>query len=649
MRHRNKLNILSGSLRCFFPLSVVFFIAGIIFISLAFVSWYFEQKYQGRIWQGAKVGNFDFSGFTEAEAREILENYDGKLHQQGINVSFAGYAFKIKPQIFAASDLDLSYSVIEFDIDRTLDKLFQAGRGSNLISVWRKRLNNYIDEAQIRPIFKLNQEEIREILTANFSNKITPAKNAGLKLVKHGSSLDIKIKSEEIGEKLDFSQAILVLQNRLDNFSLDEIVLHATVDYPKIKKQNIEDKREEILSFWQTFSGIVLHFSDQDKNWPIKKSLLQQWLELESRADQIVLQLSEQSLVDFLIDMKSEIDIPVQEARFVKSKGRVQEFAPSREGRKLNLAASAQKINQKFINFYSSKQNLLSSPIDNSSENHQTKAGWQAVDLQVDIIRPQFTTESVNDLGIKDSVGVGKSSYAVSPVNRQHNIKVGADSLNGILIPPGEEFSLNKTLGEINEETGYLPELVIKGNKTIPEFGGGLCQIATTLFRLVLNTGLKITQRQNHSYRVSYYEPAGTDATIYSPYVDFKFINDTENYLLLQTKVDQENQKLAFEFWGTADSRAVYMSDPLIYNIKEPPPTEYIETEDLKPGEEKCTERSHQGASAKFDYKITYNSGEVFEKEYISVYRPWQAVCLIGVEGAESESGEARETKNEQS
>src|SRR3989339_520343 len=115
-----------------------------------------------------------------------------------------------------------------------------------------------------------------------------------------------------------------------------------------------------------------------------------------------------------------------------------------------------------------------------------------------------------------------------------------------------------------NKETGYLPELVIKDNKTIPEYGGGLCQIGTTVFRATIKSGLPVTLRRNHSYRVSYYEPAGTDATIYDPWPDYRFINDTKNHILIQTRI--EGDDIYFDFWGTRDGRKIKITDPVIYS-----------------------------------------------------------------------------------
>ena len=184
---------------------------------------------------------------------------------------------------------------------------------------------------------------------------------------------------------------------------------------------------------------------------------------------------------------------------------------------------------------------------------------------------------------------------------------------------------------EVNEKTGYFQELVIKGNKTIPEYGGGLCQIGTTLFRAALASGLPITSRQNHSYRVVYYEPAGTDAAVYIPNPDVRFINNTNNYILIQVRI--QKNLIYFDFWGTKDGRIASTTTPVVYNIVKPTPTKTIETTDLAPGVKKCTEHAHNGADAYFDYTVTYadnSTNTPIQKRFKSHYIPWQEVCLIG-------------------
>jgi vancomycin resistance protein YoaR len=129
---------------------------------------------------------------------------------------------------------------------------------------------------------------------------------------------------------------------------------------------------------------------------------------------------------------------------------------------------------------------------------------------------------------------------------------------------------------------------------------------------------------------VSYYEPAGTDATIYGPHPDYRFINDTGNHILIQTHI--EGDELVYEFWGTKDGRIATQTTPVVYNITSPPPTKYIETLDLSVGKVKCTERAHKGADTSFDYSVAYPDGGVRDVTFNSHYRAWQEVCLIGVE-----------------
>ncbi len=176
--------------------------------------------------------------------------------------------------------------------------------------------------------------------------------------------------------------------------------------------------------------------------------------------------------------------------------------------------------------------------------------------------KPKISKETLDNLEISEQIGHGESNFAGSPKNRIFNINIATDKFNGILLGPGEEFSFVTILGPVEKETGYKEELVIRDNKTIPEYGGGVCQVSTTVFRAALNAGLKITERQNHSYPVEYYSPQGTDATIYLPKPDLRFINNTPNYILFQSSI--EGNKLVFDFFGESDGRKVEMEGPTV-------------------------------------------------------------------------------------
>ncbi len=186
----------------------------------------------------------------------------------------------------------------------------------------------------------------------------------------------------------------------------------------------------------------------------------------------------------------------------------------------------------------------------------------QRIKLPSRIITPTFTTEKSNNLGIKELIGEGRSNFAGSPATRIHNIKTAAAHFNGIILAPGEELSFVNILGPVDATTGYAKELVIKDKQTKPEYGGGICQVSTTLFRSAVFAGLEITQRRNHSYPVKYYQPTGFDATIYIPSPDLRFKNNTAHHILFENFI--EGTELVFRIYGTKDGRTVEVKGPFI-------------------------------------------------------------------------------------
>ncbi len=320
----------------------------------------------------------------------------------------------------------------------------------------------------------------------------------------------------------------------------------------------------------------------------------------------------------YVTELAGAVNTAPQDAvlRFNADKTEVVEFVPQRSGRSVNIEESTQLIAETFF-----------------EKAFQEDAGDVVrVALVVDEAIADIELEELNDLGIKELLAIGESDYAGSPTNRRHNIEVGRKSYDGILLAPGEEFSALRYLGAVDASNGYLPELVIKGNETVPEYGGGLCQVSTTMFRAALNAGLDITARRNHSYTVSYYSPIGTDATIYDPAPDFRFKNDTGHHILIHTINDRTRSKLVYEIWGTSDGRKIETTTPVTYDWVAAPPTKIVETTDLPPGTKKCTESAHAGVKAYFDRFITRADGTKDEERFHSTYRPWQAVCLVGVE-----------------
>lgn len=210
------------------------------------------------------------------------------------------------------------------------------------------------------------------------------------------------------------------------------------------------------------------------------------------------------------------------------------------------------------------------------------------------------------ELGLKELIGEGRSDFTGSSAARIHNIKTAASKFDNMIIAPGEEFSFVANLGAVDGTTGYKKELVIKDNQTKPEYGGGVCQVSTTIFRGAILTGMEITERRNHSYPVKYYKPFGFDATIYLPAPDIKFKNNTEHHIMIHSEM--QGSELVFKYFGTKDGRKVVMDGPHI------------------------TEQNPDGSmKTYFTQKVNDEAGnQVFEKTFYSNYKSPNAYPRVG-------------------
>ena len=243
------------------------------------------------------------------------------------------------------------------------------------------------------------------------------------------------------------------------------------------------------------------------------------------------------------------------------------------------------------------------------------------------IFSPVIVSEELQEQGIREIIAVGESNFAGSSGARRQNIKMGAAKFNGTIISKGAQFSFNNILDNVDESSGFVPELVIKGNKTIKEQGGGLCQVSTTAFRAALSGGFPIKSRRAHSYAVPYYKPYGLDAAVYLGQLDFRFVNDTDGELLIQTFIEADN--LYFVFYGTDDGRNVQLEGPFISEFKKAPKPIVYTTEDLLEGKTTLISPQHHGFRSEWWRYISYN-GKMQRDKFISEYRAWPARILKG-------------------
>lgn len=255
---------------------------------------------------------------------------------------------------------------------------------------------------------------------------------------------------------------------------------------------------------------------------------------------------------------------------------------------------------------------------------------------QVTVTDPELAAQ-----GVKELVTVGESDFSNSPPNRLHNIAVGLSKFNGYLIPQGSVFSFDKVLGRVDGTTGYLKELVIKGDQTVPDYGGGLCQVSTTAYRGVWEYGFPITKRINHSYMVSHYAPQGTDATVYPPNVDMQFRNDSSGALLMQTY--EEGHNAYFLYYGTKDDRRSTVVGPFVWGWSPAPPEKMQLTLDLPPGQKKKVGDAVPGEYAAWFRTVTQD-GKTNTTGTYSIYQARPLYYLVGTDKLPTGTGSTAAT-----
>ncbi len=577
-----------------------------------------------QIRQGVSIGPMDAAGLTPAEAMIDLEKY-----LSGYRVTYVTPQGTESVGPFNETNQD----IVQFHTRTAVDTAFRIGRHENGLIAVAQRAGAAMLGATVPVPFELDEERLLGELANRFGGLVNPAKDARLNVaVDARGDYEVHIVPEKAGMAFDEERLLQQTRTRLRNLSSASINVEVTVDEPELTEQELKPLVEQVDEIIKRAPQEV---TAKTLSWTISRSQLADWIvPIPDEDGGWKVALDYDRMARHLETYASSIGVEPQDAVFEydEETGKVKAFEPSINGEKLDVATSIEILEQEFLS---------------------GKEPGGLVNLPVAVAHPELTTESSNSYGIKELIGIGETNFRGSPPNRRHNIATGANTLHGILIPPGDEFSLIAALGEIDGEHGYLQELVIKQNETKPEYGGGLCQIGTTTFRAVLASGLPVTERRNHSYRVSYYERdgdgnyigPGKDATIYDPWPDFKFLNDTPAHILIQTNIDGD--RLSFFFWGTDDGRTAEEGEVSIWNVEDPPPKKEIFTTDLEPGTWQCTEHPHPSASTVFTYTVTYQDGEVKEDKIYSYYKPWQEVCAVGVTEEELAQKEAESAATE--
>ncbi len=173
------------------------------------------------------------------------------------------------------------------------------------------------------------------------------------------------------------------------------------------------------------------------------------------------------------------------------------------------------------------------------------EGGRRYVPIPTTQVSPRLTTEDANQLGERREVASFTTYFSPADSARVNNIILVANRLDGVVIRPGETFSFNNTVGPRTKEAGFDEAPVIRDGVLTPGVGGGICQVATTLFNAAFFAGLPIVERKPHSFYIDHY-PIGRDATVSYGAIDVRFTNDSDTVLLLSVTATDRSVEAAF-------------------------------------------------------------------------------------------------------
>lgn len=582
----------------------------------------YKAYFRDRVYLNTTFSHFSLGAKKRPEVNQLVSRSIDVYSKSKIKLTLEG-----QEQEFVVGDLG-----VNFEKDATVDAIMHSGKGDGqLFSIFKTRT--------VSAKYYVDWKVFAETLDGFFSDHEKFAKNASIEFA--GKNLVLG-KSQD-GKVVDRSELVKQVMDNFQNLEEKKINLTLINSQPQTNDASLETA---LVQAQLLVSSQITLFFGYDK-WLLSGQSLLDLLAFypsgQNRASLVEIPLGQESVVVWraaignfdnkqievnldgdqidlvLEDISAVIDRPAVDATLRFESGRVVEFKSAQDGQVLNREETKKKIVSKLISLSEGKEPAAS------------------IELPVKVTKAKIANEEINSLGIRELIGSGVSYFAGSIPNRVHNIGLGSSLINGTLVKPGEIFSFTSLVGPVSKEQGFKQAYVIQSGRTVLDDGGGICQVSTTVFRAALNSGLPIIKRTAHAYRVSYYEQksfkAGLDATIFSPSVDLQFKNDTSHHILLQTTVDRANFRIQVDIYGTADGRKVELSEPVVSNIIPAPEPKYQDDATLPRGVVKQVDFAASGATSVFTRKVYRNGELILNDTFKSVFRPWQAIFLVGTAG----------------
>ena len=574
----------------------------------------FQLFYAGRIFPGVSVAGVDLSGLTRDEAALKLN--------QTLSYPLSGkILFRDGEKAWVASPAELG---MVFDPSSSAATAYQLGRSGGLFGALSGQTSALGRGVDVPPVILFDQRVAFQYLSQIAAQVDQPVTEASL----HLEGANVVATPGQVGRELKIDATLIYLGAQLQTFADGEVGLVIQEVQPQILDVTAQaETARQVLS--QPLTLTIPNSTDAGPyvyDTPILASLLGVQRAQNGNQTEVRVVLNSEGLRSLLKPVKTQVDRPASNAKFIFNDDTKQLdlMEDSKTGRVMDLDASITAINDALLR------------------------GEHSVPLVIVEDQPKVSGSSTGqELGITELIASETSYFYGSSEERIQNIQAAAERFHGVMVAPGEIFSMGEAMGDVSLENGFAEALIIYGGRTIKGVGGGVCQVSTTLFRTVFNAGFPVVERYSHAYRVSYYEMtasgavdnrlAGLDATVYFPLVDFKFKNDSPYWILMETYVNVSARSLTWKFYSTSDGRSVTWDTTGPVDIVPAPSPLFEENPDLKKNEMKQVDYAANGADVTVTRTVYQNGAVLFQDQFITHYEPWQAICQYGPDSKKPE------------
>lgn len=569
----------------------------------------FNVYYTGKVYPGVRVAGIDLSGLRPEEAARVI--------QERLDYPASGrILLRDGEKMWLASPNQVGFYL---DPQATALSAYELGRSGNPVVQLLARFESWYLGTSLPPLYVFDERAAQLFLAGIAAQIDIPTVDASLTV----EGTNVVVRPGQVGRTVDLPATIEALRAQLQSLRDGEVQLATTESPPAIL--NVDEQAEIARRILSQPLTLTLPGSEEDDPgpWTFDPEALSKMLTIQrvsaNEGDHYQVGLQADGLRSFLEGIAPELIRYRENARFIfnDDSRQLEVIEPAVVGRALDVDATIQVINEKLL------------------------AGEHSIPLDIEYTQPDVGDDATAEqLGITELVSSHTSYFYGSSAERIQNITTAAERFHGLLVPPGATFSMADALGDVSLDNGYAEALIIFGNRTIQGVGGGVCQVSTTLFRTAFFGGFPIVERYPHAYRVYYYEQtagggndsdlAGLDATVYAPLVDFKFINDTPNWLLMETYVNAAGRNLTWKFYSTSDGRKVDWETSGLKNKEDPPKPLYEENPDLEKGEIKQVDWEVEGADVTVIRTVRRDGEVLYEDTFTTHYLPWRAVYQYG-------------------